>query len=192
MVDSENPYASPTSPSVEAELVAAPTEAEEIRRKYLKHEVAIQTVGIFYHMLGAVCALVAGGFAIMWFRITGGRLMRPGDLSSVLAGLGLAIVAFTLGAGLRRLDGRIRIPVIIASGHLCPVSDVPLQDNDRLLILLQGRDCTDTAHQAQDFPGSPDRRRCFAAGRDIHVGVLATAELMLRWHSFGMPSVYGA
>lgn len=109
----ENPYASPlTDTSVEAAGVLAPAEVEEVRRKYLSHEASVRSVGALYYISGTMLALAVVGMVV-------GLIADPAVpwfvLVLVLFYLAMAVLSFALGAGLRRLDGRARIPVVILS-----------------------------------------------------------------------------
>ncbi len=89
--------------------------AEEMRRKYIKHEASVKSIGILYYLGGI--ALVVAGISIAIAAIAGVR--RDTAAVSAILGVGLAILGigqFSVGAGLRRLRSWARIPVGILSG----------------------------------------------------------------------------
>ena len=108
----DNPYASPTAELEYAEPVSAShSEAEHIRRMYLKHEASVKSVGLLYYCSALFLAVgTIGSFIAM---LDEGALPAFGIAALYLV---LAVASFFVGRGLRRLDSRVRLPVGIFSG----------------------------------------------------------------------------
>ncbi|NUQ61994.1 MAG: hypothetical protein HUU20_05875 [Pirellulales bacterium] len=114
MANDENPYASPlTDTSVEVAGVFAPADVEAIRRKHLNHEASVRSVGTLYYLSGTFLAvMVLGLIAAFFAEPTPGMWL---GMFLPLFYLAMAVLSFVLGAGLRRLDARVKIPVSILS-----------------------------------------------------------------------------
>lgn len=116
MVDSENPYASPLADISMSASPFAAEDVETVRQTYLKHEASVRSVGTLYYIGGAMLGFVALAMLIQTVTFS---TMRSADVGMLLVlGLfyvGLAVLSFILGAGLRRLDARVRIPTIVLS-----------------------------------------------------------------------------
>ncbi|MCA9247887.1 MAG: hypothetical protein KDA42_12245 [Planctomycetales bacterium] len=111
MSDELNPFA---APQTELEPFvgdyAAADDAEAMRRKYLKHEASVKSIGYFYY-LGALLVVIALSDVVFAMSVNGNA--RP-----VLGVLVLAAGAFSFlgGRWLRRLDRRARPVVGVLSG----------------------------------------------------------------------------
>ncbi len=115
MASSENPYASPfADTSVDPTGVLAPAEVEEVRRRYLSREASIRSVGSLYYMSGTLMGFIV--LAIVAGTLAGGTMgLGLFEVLFLLFYLAMAVLSFVLGAGLRRLDARVKIPVVILS-----------------------------------------------------------------------------
>ena len=100
-----NPYA-PTAQAASPPNLSGP---EAIRNEHLSHEASVQSIGILY-LLGAVFLLIVGTIALV-----AGLTEEPAALLSAAICLGLGIVQFLVGIGLRRLSPVSRIPGILLS-----------------------------------------------------------------------------
>ncbi len=106
----ENPYASPM-----ADIGPPPlTPVELTRKRYLNHEVSVQSIGSLYY-LGAF------GTALMTLGMFG--VVASGGVANIVGGIvtslifGVLTVFFILlGWGLQKLNPRVRIPVAILAG----------------------------------------------------------------------------
>jgi hypothetical protein len=109
-----NPYAAPTADiGVWRGNLGAETDAERIRKHYLKHEASVQAIGIVYYLLGGIGALGTLACVISSFA-DHERDLRP---LGIAAGFGLVGAGFiAVGRGLRALRRWVRIPVGILSG----------------------------------------------------------------------------
>ncbi len=100
-----NPYAPPMA---DVNLVAggAPSDAEAIRREHIKHEASLRSFGGLYLFGGVGMLLLALSFVAM---ATGGN--EEPAVGWVATGVSLALAAAYswVGAGLRRLDRRVRL-----------------------------------------------------------------------------------
>jgi VIT1/CCC1 family predicted Fe2+/Mn2+ transporter len=85
-------------------------EAEEIRRRHLKHEASVKSIGILY-FIGAVFIILAGFGAVL-------DKETPPEVRILAAALltGLGLFQFWVGTGLRSLKSWARIPTGILSG----------------------------------------------------------------------------
>jgi len=112
---SVNPYLAPKAVVRDVGDVAT-SEAETIRRQHINHEASLKSVGLLYYLgglalIGAVAAAVAP-FRSLAPLVYSGRGM--GALLGVPIFLAtLAVAAFAVGRGLRKLRPRVRIPASI-------------------------------------------------------------------------------
>jgi hypothetical protein len=100
---SENPYASPVAGVTAGELEG--TDAEQIRKMYLSHEASVQSIGLLYYLGGIGAILFVLGSA------AGTPTSRTPSLVMISLGVGLMIVQFALGRGLRKLRPWVKAPV---------------------------------------------------------------------------------
>lgn len=114
----QNPYASPTTDSGYKPVADGSMEA--IRRKYIKHETSVKSIGSLY-LLGSILTILIS-IAVAIFLITAfanprGHEIPP--LPFVLLGpllyLGLGLFQGAVGIAIRRLKNWSRIVVIIFS-----------------------------------------------------------------------------
>ena len=130
MSDEVNPYAAPLaeSESLEGSDISL-AGAEEIRRRHLKHEASVRSIGTLYYISAAfwgvatifVAVFHVGVLTLVALRAeaAGRPPMDPIGLLLMFVGLALycvlAVVSYFLGRGLRRLNPRMRMPVGILS-----------------------------------------------------------------------------
>ena len=124
MDQQKNPYAA--SDHVQPSLDVGPAallrhlehdpqaEALRIRRRYIRHEAAIRSVGLLYCVTGGLMAV--GTACLVVESIFGGR--SPAFVErwfglSLLVLLGLTALCLSLGIGLRRLRIDVRTPVVL-------------------------------------------------------------------------------
>ena len=108
----DNPYASPTAELEYAELLpASHSEAEHIRRMYLKHEASVKSVGLLYYCSALFLAVGTLGVFIALL-----DEYAPAAFGLAALYLVLSVASFFVGRGLRQLDSRVRLPVGIFSG----------------------------------------------------------------------------
>jgi hypothetical protein len=107
-VDSVNPYAAPADAAVISGPTGSGSEAEAIRRQYLKHEASIKSIGTLY-MIGAVLLIPLSLFLIGGSVVAMRTRQELGPLESGF-GIVFGVVCAVLGAvqlalaiGLRRL-----------------------------------------------------------------------------------------
>ncbi len=105
---SDNPYQAPAVAEVAAE-----SDAETTRRKYLKHEASVKGVGSLY-LLGGVLGILAllalfGGIAF------GGGVGGPEVVVLLLSG-GIGVLQLIAGLGLRKLTNTGRILGAVTAG----------------------------------------------------------------------------
>jgi len=104
-----NPFA---APAAEGEYLAAevPTDAEEIRRKYIKHEESIKSIGLLYY-LGA---MLSGLGAIPLLAASRGVGNRGQDTAILIVMFFVWTVtcplSWYIARGLRKFDRRVRVP----------------------------------------------------------------------------------
>ena len=103
----ENPYAPPASESFAATPATLLMDPEEIRKQYLRHEAAVRSVGSLYYLGGAIMA-VAGVAGLVEASAAGGEA-----LGASLVCLVLSVVWLLVGRSLRRLDPRVKTPVVL-------------------------------------------------------------------------------
>lgn len=104
---SGNPYQAPAV----AEVVAAKTDAETMRRKYLSHEVSVKGVGNLF----VLCGVLGGiGLMSMLAGVASGGSAREILVLALCGGIG--VLQFIAGLGLRKFTraGRIRASIIAA------------------------------------------------------------------------------
>ncbi len=102
-----NPYAAPEVTDADRVLSGLEHDYELIRRKHLKHEVSVQSIGVLYYLSGVIVGFAAAISAV--------GLSSEGESSVFLAvsflyGL-VAVICFALGSGLRKLRRGVRLPV---------------------------------------------------------------------------------
>lgn len=113
MTPEVNPYAVPMADiSVLPSQLQPGTETEQIRRKYLKHEVSVQSIGLLYYLGGGLLALEVIALAIVGTVGEDAPFMRA---VGVVCGP-FAAAFITVGRGLRKLRAWARVPVAILSG----------------------------------------------------------------------------
>ena len=95
----------------EGKPLASPA-AEEMRKKYLKHEASVKSIGLLYYLGGAILFLMALG---AMGAVVGSQGKAEGIAIAVII-LMLAVVQIWVGSGLRRLRSWARIPTAILSG----------------------------------------------------------------------------
>lgn len=107
-MDSVNPYAAPADTAVISGSTGSGTEAEAIRRQYLKHEASIKSIGTLY-MIGAVLLIPLGLFIVGGVVLAMLTQQQVGPLESgfgIVFGAVYAVlgaVQLALAIGLRRL-----------------------------------------------------------------------------------------
>ena len=105
----DNPYAAPETDISSQSAVDEMSEVEQIRHQYLRHEIAVRSVGWIYYLIGILPALAA---------LAGLASIPSGEPSflvlAVPSGL-LAAMLFGLGTGLLRLWPWVKTPVCILS-----------------------------------------------------------------------------
>lgn len=110
---SENPY---ETPKAEVLNPVGSTASEETRRKYIKHEASVKSVGILY-WLGALALVVMAFAPLVELGEGRGGSRDPGyalGFAAVLLAVGA--LQFWTGAKLRKLDQVARIPCGTLSG----------------------------------------------------------------------------
>ncbi len=129
-----NPYQTPEA-NVDKALTGANGDAERLRIAHIQHEAEIRSIGQAYYLVAVVCLFAA-------FSIYANKSFMTGSLGVVLIPLalvGFAVLNIWIGAGLRGLKERIRLPTAIfaAIGLLAfPIGTVI---NGYLLYLLYSR-----------------------------------------------------
>ena len=130
----ENPFASPPEIDDDA-VVEVVGEAEQIRRQYLRHERAIQSVGSLYDIGGIfllACALVATFAAF-------GTAGSAFDIGRAVFFGCIAAVHFAIGRGLNALAPWAAIPVGVLStiGLLaCPIGGVAIAGFSPIVLVV--------------------------------------------------------
>ncbi|MCE9546262.1 MAG: hypothetical protein K8T25_12170 [Planctomycetia bacterium] len=141
-----NPYAAPAidaGPTVSMPRTVA--EAEDIRMQHLRHEGEIRSVGLVYEILGSLLSVPAmGGLYSGGELFSEGARMIPADWQwPVLGGsvllVGLACCAFAVGFALRRLDRRVKLPLVLLSGVGLLIFPLGTLVNGWVLYLLLSR-----------------------------------------------------
>lgn len=111
---SDNPFAAPQfGADLAPQANVASDDVEAIRRKYLQHETSVKSIAWLYYFGVAVIVLAVG--ALTYYAAIDRILLRDYALSLGIA-IVSAVIAVVLAIGLRRLDGRFRIPVAIFAG----------------------------------------------------------------------------
>jgi len=91
-------------------VLSRTTAADEIRNRYLKHEASVKSVGLLYYM-GGIGLFIMGIISM----VVDGRSSDASPwIGAVL--LGLSLIQFWVGTGLRRLKRWARLPSGILSG----------------------------------------------------------------------------
>lgn len=118
-----NPYAATAySSSAPAGDFGSQASAEEVRRKFLKHEASVQSIGSLY-LFGVVILLFAAGVMIISLIVgvvngTNGGDATPDTIASVITTVMLLAIAglqYWVGMGLRTLQSPARVVAIIFS-----------------------------------------------------------------------------
>jgi hypothetical protein len=129
---SDNPYQAPAVVEVAAE-----SDAESTRRKYLNHEASVKGVGSLY-LLGGVLGVLAllalfGGMALNGGSVPGG----PELLMLVLSGA-IGVLQLIAGLGLRKFSNRGRILGAVVAGISLIVIPIGTVIGAYILYLLLG------------------------------------------------------
>lgn len=106
-----NPFASPMTderPAVPGAI--EPTEAERIRKEYIKHEASIRSFGILYYLGVFILALYTIGAIFFSLSTEASGLLGIGI--AVICGF-LAMAQWWVARGLRKLNGSVRIWAIV-------------------------------------------------------------------------------
>lgn len=106
-----NPYAAPETPNAAFLTPAQASDAEQIRRKYLKHEMNIKSCGALY-LLGAVLTLPMVVLMIVGI-VSGNSGVGPAEVFIGLMFAGLACLGGVVGWGLRKLQPWVKVPAAI-------------------------------------------------------------------------------
>jgi hypothetical protein len=113
-----NPYASPCA---KIDVIPPPpgdiSEAEALRRKYIKHEASVRSIGVLYYLAGIFLSFISLSTIGIVVALAAGRSDPPPPFAVglLLVYSALAIVSFVVGRGLRRLRHWARVPVGILS-----------------------------------------------------------------------------
>jgi hypothetical protein len=109
-----NPYAAPAADLGFSPFAPAQAgEAEQIRRRYIKHEVSVQSIGVLYYLGGGMMALAS--FGLLVAAVSASKTPAVEMTIGIFYGL-FAAAFITVGRGLRTLRPWVRIPVGILSG----------------------------------------------------------------------------
>lgn len=112
MTTDDNPFASPTADlAAPVHASVSGSDAEFIRRKYLKHEASVQSVGYLYYFAAFVTGIASVGIALNVIN-EGGWL----PLAMLVTYLALTAGLIYVGKGLRNLQPSVKLPVGILSG----------------------------------------------------------------------------
>jgi len=103
MSSDENPYAPPMTDDA-GWMGGEMSEAERIRRQYLNHEASVKSIGTLY-LVGAIAMTVVSVPATFL-----GPPAGPWELGVLI---GLIVLFFCVGRGLRRLQRWTRVPVVV-------------------------------------------------------------------------------
>ena len=111
-----NPYAIPATAIVDASL-AAGSDAETIRKKFLSHEASVKSVGLLY-WLGSIFVLIAAGmYLFMGIALLSEQEAAAGITMLIAAPIALviAVLQMFLAVGIRKLKPWARICAIVLS-----------------------------------------------------------------------------
>jgi hypothetical protein len=89
------------------------TAADQVRNQYLKHEASVKSIGLLYY-LGGGGLLLMGIVAIFVGPSDASDSVRQPLMAAVF--LGLSVIQFWVGTGVRRLKRWARVPSGILSG----------------------------------------------------------------------------
>lgn len=115
----DNPFAAPLTQSPAMAPVGAyggpSADAEAMRRKYIKHEASIRSVGILYYLGTIILGLASIPMLYMALTGEGGPAFGSSE-RAFITGMGvayviLAVISYFLARGLRALQPGVRIPV---------------------------------------------------------------------------------
>jgi hypothetical protein len=94
-------------------VISRTTAADEVRNQYLKHEASVKSIGLLYY-LGGGGLLLMGIVAIFVGPSDASDSVRQPLMAAVF--LGLSVIQFWVGTGVRRLKRWARVPSGILSG----------------------------------------------------------------------------
>ncbi|MEN1679387.1 MAG: hypothetical protein AAGJ46_07320 [Planctomycetota bacterium] len=104
-----NPFASPLAEDAPVEV--APSDVENERRRLLNHEASVKSIGSLY-LLGSILYGLGVSSAMFGLMAIGAG---PAEIAVYVGMLGLAVLLFFVGRGLRSLSKWARVPAIVLS-----------------------------------------------------------------------------